>query len=109
MSPSREDLGYAPAMVLSALESGARYGLEVIERTGLSSGTVYPALRRLDAAGLLEGRWEDEERARQEGRPARRYYRITKEGQAALADAMERIHARQRALGWIQGGSGGGG
>lgn len=105
MSPSRDQLGYHPALILSALEAGARYGLEVIERTGLSSGTVYPALRRLEAAGFLAGQWEDQERAHGDGRPARRYYRITPEGESALAEARVRIHARQRALGWADGGA----
>jgi PadR family transcriptional regulator len=106
MSPPRDALGYHPVLILSAFAAGARYGLEVMERTGLSSGTVYPALRRLEAAGLLAGEWEGEDRARRDGRPARRYYRITPQGEAELAEARERIHARQRALGWAEGGGG---
>lgn len=108
MSPARDELGYHAALILAALSSGARYGLEVIERTGLSSGTVYPALRRLEAAGLLSARWEDEERAHGDGRPARRYYQVSAEGQAALAEARKRMHARQRALGLLDGGVGSG-
>jgi DNA-binding PadR family transcriptional regulator len=102
--PSRDELGYQPALILSALSAGARYGLEVMERTGLSSGTVYPALRRLEAGGLLAGEWEEEDRAHNDGRPARRYYSVTRKGEVALAEARERIHARQRALGWADGG-----
>lgn len=108
MAPSSDELGYHPVLILSALVAGARYGLEVMDRTGLSSGTVYPALRRLEAAGLLAGQWEDEGRAHEEGRPARRYYRITAAGEAALVEARDRIHQRQRALGWVEGGSGAG-
>ena len=104
MPSASEPLGYHSALVLSALAAGSGYGLYVIERTGLSSGTVYPALRRLKAAGLLTGAWEEEERAHGAGRPARRYYRVTKAGEAALAEARERIHAQQRALG-LMGGS----
>lgn len=92
-------------LILSAFAAGARYGLEAIERTGLSSGTVYPALRRLEASGLLAAEWEDESRAYGDGRPARRYYRMTGEGEAALAEARRRIHERQRALGWADGGA----
>jgi DNA-binding PadR family transcriptional regulator len=100
MSPAPDELAYNTVLILSAFAAGARYGLEAIERTGLSSGTVYPALRRLEAAGLLVAEWEDEDQARDEGRPARRYYRLTGEGGAALAAGRERIHARQRSLGW---------
>lgn len=103
MSPGRSGAGYHDAIILSALAAGSRYGLEVIDRTGLSSGTVYPALRRMEASGLVEGAWEEENRAHGEGRPARRYYRLTAEGQVALSEAVARIHAQQRALGWADG------
>lgn len=109
MDPDRAEIGYHPALILSAFAAGARYGLEVIERTGLSSGTVYPALRRLEATGCLVGAWEDESHAHGEGRAARRYYEVTPEGRAALAQARERIEARHRALGWANGAESGGG
>lgn len=99
----QKPLGYAAALILSALRAGARYGLEVIDRTGRSSGTVYPALRRLEAAGLVEAHWEDREEAHDDRRPARRYYRITPDGDRALEAARERIRARQDALGWGEG------
>lgn len=104
MSEHGPDLTYNATLVLSALAGGCGYGLEVIDRTGLSSGTVYPALRRLEAAGLVEGAWEDEARARGDGRPARRNYRLTGAGAAALRVAVERVRARQSALGWADGG-----
>lgn len=94
---------YKATLVMSALHRGCRYGLEIIDRTGLSSGTVYPALRRLEAAGLVEGAWEDAARAHGDGRPARRNYRLTGAGEAALRDAMERVRAQQAALGWAPG------
>lgn len=96
-----EQLGYNATMILSALARGARYGLEVMERTGLSSGTVYPALRRFEAARLVEAHWEDEQDAHAEGRPPRRYYLVTPGGRAKLEEALARIRERQRALGWV--------
>jgi DNA-binding MarR family transcriptional regulator len=93
-------IGYNGALILSALRAGARYGLEVIDRTGLSPGTVYPALRRLEAAGRVAASWEETEYAHQERRPARRYYRITPAGEAALAESRRQIAAQQQALGW---------
>lgn len=50
-------------------------------------GTLYKALGRLDSGGLLEDQWEDPDLALGEGRPRRRLYRITAEGEAALTRA----------------------
>ena len=51
-------LAAATAAVLLAIRSGHRYGFDIMEATGLPSGTVYPALRRLEAAGCLTSEWE---------------------------------------------------
>jgi DNA-binding PadR family transcriptional regulator len=59
-------------------------------RTLTSHGTLYKALGRLEAAGLLESRWEEPEIAAAEGRPRRRLYRITGAGELALTDARAR-------------------
>jgi DNA-binding PadR family transcriptional regulator len=93
------DISYNATLVLSALSRGARYGLEIMERTGLSSGTVYPALRRCEAEGLVRAEWESEEEAQRGWRPARRYYGLTPEGEAALERGLERVREQQRALG----------
>jgi PadR family transcriptional regulator PadR len=53
-----------------------RYGYELMQRTGLASGTLYPILARLEAAGWLISDLEDIDPAT-ERRPARRLYRIT--------------------------------
>ena len=74
--------------VLQSVVAGAHYGFDIIERTGLPSGTVYPALSRLERDGYLASSWEDEARAHAEGRPARRYYRVTATGARALREAM---------------------
>ena len=81
-------LGYATIAILRAIVDGASYGLDVMERTGLPSGTVYPTLSRLDKRGYVQARWENEAVAREEGRPRRRYYRLTGAGEAALAEAV---------------------
>ena len=52
-----------------------------------SHGTLYKALSRLTAAGLLDDRWEDPDQALAEGRPRRRLYQINGTGLAALARA----------------------
>ena len=52
-------------------------------------GTLYKALDRLNKAGYLEDFWEDPQLAADEGRPRRRFYRVTLAGEAALAKARE--------------------
>ncbi len=88
MSP--RPLGYATLAVLQALEDGRRYGFDVIDHTGLPSGTVYPALATLTRKGHVKSSWEDDAVARTEGRPRRRYYEVTPEGSVALSEAMVR-------------------
>lgn len=89
-------LTYPTAAVLLAVRSGHRYGFDVMDATGLPDGTVYPILRRLERRGVLEGRWEAEDTARAEGRPQRRYYRLTPLGEASMADVLERFPALVR-------------
>jgi PadR family transcriptional regulator PadR len=83
-------LTYIAATVLYAIHSGRCYGFQIMDATGLPSGTVYPALRRLEKTGLIHSQWERESIARAEQRPARRYYQTTSAGEAALAAAAER-------------------
>jgi DNA-binding PadR family transcriptional regulator len=59
--------------------------------TGLASGTVYPALRRLEDAALIRSKWEKQSVAQAEQRPARKYYEVTKAGRAVLAEARQRF------------------
>jgi DNA-binding PadR family transcriptional regulator len=73
--------------VLQAIASGFEYGFDIIDHTGLPSGTVYPALGRLERDGLVRSSWEDASIAHAEGRPSRRNYRITAHGATALAEA----------------------
>lgn len=78
-------------LVLQAVADGARYGFDIADRTGLQTGTVYPALRRLDSLGFVRSIWENEKIARREQRPARRYYEITRPGAAALEAARQKF------------------
>jgi DNA-binding PadR family transcriptional regulator len=67
------------------------YGVEMGELAGLRSGTVHPILARLEGVGWLQSRWEDID-PRAEGRPARRYYRLTAEGARAAQAALVRAY-----------------
>jgi PadR family transcriptional regulator PadR len=83
-------LSHSAALILKALSLGYCFGLDVMEVTGLPSGTVYPALRRLERDELVESKWEPEEEASASKRPARRYYEVTREGKAAALAATQR-------------------
>jgi PadR family transcriptional regulator PadR len=67
------------------------YGLEVGAAAGLRSGTVHPILARLEGYGWLLSRWEDVD-ASAEGRPARRYYKLTADGVHAARAALARAY-----------------
>jgi len=86
------------ALVLQALSSGHAYGFEIMDATGLPGGTIYPALRRLEGAALVESEWEEGAVAQRQGRPARKYYRLTDAGRDALREAATRF----RVLGLFQ-------
>jgi PadR family transcriptional regulator len=86
------------ALVLRAVAGGHRYGFDVMERCGLPSGTVYPALRRLEKAGLLRARWEEEAEAREAGRPRRRTYDLTAQGRSAMPAAERKLEEVRRVL-----------
>ena len=91
MSP--RGLGFASLAVLRAIADGHRYGFDIIDRTDLPSGTVYPGLASLERRDLVTSKWEGAEPAESEGRPRRRYYRVTPAGEAELEAAAERIRA----------------
>ncbi len=81
---------YPAACVLQALAKGREYGFDIMDHTGLPSGTVYPLLRRFEASGLVRSGWETPEEAFGNRRPQRRNYELTDEGERALARVTER-------------------
>lgn len=88
---STRRFSFAALAILKAVAEGVRYGFDIMDRTGLPSGTVYPALSRLERDGLLKSHWEDLQKAHGDRRPPRRYYRLTAHGERALTEAMERL------------------
>ncbi|GAA4485545.1 helix-turn-helix transcriptional regulator [Actinoallomurus oryzae] len=80
--------GHLDGMLLAALEDGPRHGYAVMEvlragsggRFDLPTGTIYPALRRLERAGHVRARWSEE------GGRRRRVYELTASGRRALSD-----------------------
>jgi PadR family transcriptional regulator len=83
-------LAFGPVAVLHAIAGGNRFGFDIMDATGLTSGTVYPALDKLESLGYLTSHWEDARTARRDKRPARRYFDLTAAGAAALAAALTR-------------------
>ncbi|MGW3247937.1 PadR family transcriptional regulator [Streptomyces sp. NPDC001070] len=79
--------GHLDALLLATLEEGPRHGYAVREalrdrsagRIDLPTGTIYPALRRLEESGLITGTWDTD------GPRPRRSYTLTEAGRTALA------------------------
>jgi len=84
-----------------------RYGLELCELAGLPSGTIYPILARLEQAGWVDSVWEDPAVHEDQGRPRRRFYRITQDGAVQAREALARAYrSRKEPLpGWAVTGS----
>jgi PadR family transcriptional regulator PadR len=83
-------LSRSAAVILQALDNGYQYGFDIMDITGLPSGTVYPALRRLEETGFIDSKWEKAGIAQREQRPPRKYYELTPDGKDALAEAVKR-------------------
>lgn len=73
------------------------YGLQICAAAGLPSGTIHPILARLEGASWLESFWEIVDPAT-EGRPRRRYYRLSPAGAARAHNALQRAEADRKAL-----------
>lgn len=88
---SRRELvkGSIDSLLLCLIGQRPMYGYQIIKELDDKSrgyfrykeGTLYPALHRLEKAGLLLARWESTPGGRQ-----RRYYSITKKGSNILAE-----------------------
>ena len=72
-----------------------RYGVEIGDGAGLPSGTVHPILARFEGMGWLTSRWEEVDPST-EGRPARRYYRLTADGVEAARQALAGAYQARR-------------
>jgi PadR family transcriptional regulator, regulatory protein PadR len=102
--------GHLESLVLSALDrEGEAHGLEILRRLQaagegtlrLKEGSLYPALYRLEAAGLIGAVWEQETKGRRGAR--RRIYRLTPRGTRALAKSRQEWRAFASIIGGILG------
>lgn len=83
-------LSHTAAMILQAVNAGYVYGFSIMEMTGLPSGTVYPAMRRLERDELIRSQWEQQSIADTEQRPPRKYYKLTRVGKLTLESSRRR-------------------
>ena len=86
---SPKPLSLSAVAVLDAIARRIRHGFDIMDATGLPSGTVYPILGRLERDGYVRSQWEMQATAAREKRPPRRYYEVTPGGATALARSIE--------------------
>lgn len=91
-------LSHTAALILRAISAGYIYGFSVMEMTGLPSGTVYPAMRRLERDGLIQSKWESESIANAQQRPPRKYYKVTRAGNTTLDASVKRYPLLEKLL-----------
>lgn len=91
-------LTHVTALILQAIDAGFFYGFSIMDMTGLPSGTVYPAMRRMEEDQLIRSRWERQAIADQEQRPPRKYYQLTIAGRTALEASRKRYPLIERLI-----------
>jgi PadR family transcriptional regulator len=103
-SPTDLLQGTLDLLILKTLRPGAMHGWGISQRIQQSShgvlevnqGSLYPALRRLELKGWLEGEW----RASESNRRAR-FYRLTPQGRRALGQETESWRRYVAAVDWV--------
>ena len=79
--------GDTEALILATLSSGPQHGYEITRRVNgldgmkIQDGQLYPILHRLESEELITAEWVP-----QEGKPARKVYRLTETGNKKLEE-----------------------
>jgi len=95
---AEQKLSHTAALILQGIDAGYVYGFSIMEMAGLPSGTVYPAMRRLERDDLIRSQWEKQSIADAEQRPPRKYYRLTAAGRTTLAASRKRYPLLMRLI-----------
>jgi PadR family transcriptional regulator PadR len=103
--------GHLETLVLSALRKGDAHGFEILRRLELAGsgaltlkeGSLYPALYRLETAGMIKGKWEDSDTPRRG--PRRRIYRLSQKGRRRFEEARSEFQLFTTVIGGILGAS----
>jgi DNA-binding PadR family transcriptional regulator len=101
--------GHLETLILSALKRGDAHGFEILKRLEeagsgaleLKEGSLYPALYRLEKAGLVKAQWEGGEVKRRG--PRRRIYQLTAKGGHRLDQARGEFQQFISVIGGILG------
>ncbi len=102
--------GHLETMILSILEREESHGFDIVKRLDLAGegalklkeGTIYPVLYRLEEAGLLKAKWEENDSGRRG--PRRKIYSLTNKGRKQLAAGRTEWNAFVDVVGGIVGG-----
>jgi PadR family transcriptional regulator, regulatory protein PadR len=101
--------GHLQTLILSALRQGDAHGFEILKRLEqagsgalhLKEGSLYPALYKMESAGLVKGAWEKTDSPRRG--PRRRIYHLTSKGQRRLDEARGEFQQFVTIIGGILG------
>jgi transcriptional regulator len=96
--------GTLDLLILRTLRGGPAHGHAIakhIQRTSeellqVETGSLYPALHRLEAKGWIEASWELSDKGKRA-----RYYKLTREGRKQLSSERSKWDAFARAMGLI--------
>lgn len=99
--------GHLETLILSALRRGDGHGFEILRRLEeagsgalkLKEGSLYPALYRLEAAGMIKGEWEDGQSPRRG--PRRRIYRLAAKGRRRFEESRGEFQQMVAVIGGI--------
>jgi PadR family transcriptional regulator PadR len=101
--------GHLETLILSVLRRGDAHGFEILHRLEdagsgalrLKEGSLYPALYRLETAGMIKGTWESGDAPRRG--PRRRVYRLTARGKRRFDEARGEFQQLASVIGGILG------